>query len=42
LLANAHKHARVSTVQACLARAADAITLSVVDDGIGFDPTILD
>ena len=42
LLANAHKHARASTVQVRLARAADAITLSVVDDGIGFDPAILD
>jgi two-component system, NarL family, sensor kinase len=28
-------------VQVRLARAADAITLSVVDDGIGFDPAIL-
>ena len=42
LLANAHKHARASTVQVRLARAVDAITLSVVDDGIGFDPHILD
>jgi len=41
LLANANKHARASTVQVCLARAADAIKLSVVDDGVGFDPAIL-
>jgi len=42
LLANAYKHARASTVQICLARAGDSIKLSVVDDGIGFDPAILD
>ena len=42
LLANARNHAQASTVQVRLARAADAITLSVVDDGIGFDPAILD
>ena len=42
LLANVHKHARASTVKICLARAGDAITLSVVDDGVGFDPAILD
>jgi two-component system NarL family sensor kinase len=41
LLANARKHARASTVRVRLARAADAITLSVVDDGSGFDPAIL-
>jgi two-component system NarL family sensor kinase len=41
LLANAHKHARASAVQVHLARTADAITLSVVDNGIGFDPAIL-
>lgn len=41
LLANARKHARASTVRVRLARAADAITLSVVDDGTGFDPAIL-
>ncbi|MGO9924788.1 MAG: ATP-binding protein [Mycobacterium sp.] len=28
-------------MQVRLARAADAITLSVVDDGVGFDPAIL-
>ena len=42
LLANARKHARASTVQVRLAHTADAITLGVVDDGIGFDPAILD
>ena len=42
LLANAHKHARATTVRVRLARVADAITLSVVDDGIGFDPAMLD
>jgi two-component system, NarL family, sensor kinase len=42
LLANAYKHARASTVQVRLARAGDAITLTVVDDGIGFDPAMLD
>jgi two-component system NarL family sensor kinase len=41
LLANARKHARASTVRVRLARASDAITLSVVDDGSGFDPAIL-
>jgi two-component system NarL family sensor kinase len=41
LLANARKHARASTVRVRLARAADAITLSVVADGTGFDPAIL-
>jgi two-component system, NarL family, sensor kinase len=42
LLANATKHAQASTVRVSLARAGDAIKLSVVDDGIGFDPAILD
>jgi len=42
LLANAHKHARASTVQVRLAKTGDVITLSVVDDGIGFDPAVLD
>lgn len=42
LLANAYKHAQAGTVRVRLARAGDAITLSVVDDGVGFDPAILD
>ena len=42
LLANVHKHARASNVQVRLARVGDSIKLSVVDDGIGFDPAILD
>jgi two-component system NarL family sensor kinase len=42
LLANAHRHSRASTVRIRLARAADAIMLSVVDDGTGFNPAILD
>src|ERR1700758_5194327 len=41
LLANAGKHARASTVRVRLARAADAITLCVDDDGVGFDRAIL-
>ncbi len=41
LLANANKHAHASTVRVSLARAGDDITLSVVDDGVGFDPAIL-
>jgi two-component system, NarL family, sensor kinase len=41
LLANANTHSRAHTVRVHLARAADAITLSVVDDGIGFDPAIV-
>lgn len=42
LLANVHKHARATSVRLRLARHGDRITLSVVDDGIGFDPAILD
>lgn len=41
LLANAYKHAQAGTVRVRLSRAGDAITLSVVDDGVGFDPAIL-
>ncbi|SPM29250.1 ATPase [Mycobacterium terramassiliense] len=42
LLANAYKHAQAGTVRVRLARAGDAITLSVVDDGVGLDPALLD
>ncbi|MCV7091476.1 sensor histidine kinase [Mycobacterium interjectum] len=42
LLANAYKHAQAGTVRVSLATTGDAITLSVVDDGVGFDPAILD
>jgi two-component system NarL family sensor kinase len=42
LLANAYKHAQASAVRVRLGRAGDAITLSVVDDGVGFDPAVLD
>lgn len=42
LLANAYKHAQAGTVWVRLARAGDAITLGVVDDGVGFDPALLD
>jgi len=41
LLANAYKHARASTVRVRLTGAGDTITLSVADDGTGFDPAIL-
>jgi two-component system, NarL family, sensor kinase len=42
LLANAYKHARATSVRVRLARTDDVITLHVVDNGIGFDPAILD
>lgn len=42
LLANVHKHARATSVRVRLARVGDRIMLSVIDDGIGFDPAILD
>ncbi|WP_407686035.1 sensor histidine kinase [Mycobacterium sp. HUMS_1102779] len=41
LLANVYKHAGARTVQVGLTREADTITLSVVDDGRGFDPAIV-
>lgn len=41
LLANANKYAQASTVQIRLDRTADAITLSVTDDGVGFNTAIL-
>jgi two-component system NarL family sensor kinase len=42
LLANVNKHARAKTVRVRLARTGERITLSVIDDGIGFDPAIVD
>ncbi|WP_369736543.1 sensor histidine kinase [Mycobacterium servetii] len=41
LLANVYKHAGARTVQVGLTREVDTITLSVVDDGRGFDPAIV-
>jgi signal transduction histidine kinase len=40
-LNNVRKHARPARVVVRLARRRDAITLSIRDDGIGFDPTML-
>ena len=42
LLANAHKHARATLVDVRLAATPDAITLTVTDDGTGFDTSTLD
>jgi two-component system NarL family sensor kinase len=42
LLANASKHARPSAVQVWLKRSGDVVTLTVTDDGVGFDPAILE
>lgn len=42
LLANVHKHARATSVRVRLVRTGARITLSVIDDGIGFDPAVLD
>ncbi len=42
LLANAHKHSRATRVQVDLHRAGEDVVLRVVDDGIGFDPAVLD
>lgn len=41
LLANAAKHARAENVELRLTRCADTITLTVCDDGVGFDPGVL-
>lgn len=41
-LANAHKHSRASRLQVDLHRIADVIVLRVADNGIGFDPDVLD
>ena len=42
LLTNIHKHARASVVSLRLHRKGDRIVLTVVDDGAGFDPAVLD
>ncbi|MGB8501555.1 MAG: ATP-binding protein [Mycobacterium sp.] len=42
LLANVNKHAQATVVQVRLVQVADRITLTVADDGIGFDPSVLD
>ncbi|MCV7191974.1 sensor histidine kinase [Mycolicibacterium brumae] len=41
LLGNAAKHARASTVRVTLVRDGGSLTLTVTDDGVGFDPGIL-
>jgi two-component system, NarL family, sensor kinase len=41
LLVNVDKHAAASRVQVRLARNGDSITLSVADDGRGFDPEVV-
>ncbi|WBO66455.1 sensor histidine kinase [Streptomyces camelliae] len=40
-LANTVRHARATTVEVTLARRDDGITLTVTDDGVGFDPVRL-
>jgi two-component system NarL family sensor kinase len=42
LLSNAHKHSRATRVHVDLHRAAEDVVLRVVDNGIGFDPAVLD
>jgi len=42
LLANAHKHSRATRVQVDLHRAGEDVVLRVLDNGVGFDPGILD
>lgn len=42
LLTNAHKHSRAGHLEVALHRGDQATVLRVADDGIGFDPSILD
>lgn len=42
LLTNAYKHARATKLDITLRREKDSTVLRVTDDGIGFDPAILD
>ncbi len=42
LLTNVHKHAQANMVRLRLAKSDGTITLEVTDDGVGFDPRILD
>ena len=42
LLSNAHKHSRANRVQVDLHRSGEDVVLRVVDNGIGFDPAVLD
>ena len=42
LLANVNKHARATRVDVTLKNVGDQIMLTVTDDGVGFDPMVLD
>lgn len=42
LLANVHKHSRATRVEVSLHRSPAGTVLRIADDGIGFDPAILD
>ncbi|HTY28055.1 MAG TPA: ATP-binding protein, partial [Mycobacterium sp.] len=42
LLSNAHKHSRATRIQIDLHRVGDDVVLRVVDNGVGFDPGVLD
>ncbi len=42
LLANAHKHSRATRLRVELEQVAGALVLRVIDNGVGFDPAVLD
>jgi two-component system NarL family sensor kinase len=42
LLANAYKHSRATRVNIELCHIGDAVVLSIADNGVGFDPAVLD